>query len=51
MRWAGTEIQQTQLISGAQEGGVWEVGILVRAKYSAELLELHQCVGEGELSS
>ena len=32
--------------SGAQEGGVWEVGILVQAKYSAELLELHQrCLG------
>ena len=28
--------------SGALEGGVWEVGILVNAKYSSELLKLHQ---------
>lgn len=45
--WAGTERQQTQLIFR----GTGEVGILVSAKYSTELLELHPHVQEGERSS
>lgn len=38
----GQKCSRHSSFSGARESGVWAVGILVSAKYSAELFKLHQ---------